>query len=211
MAKKKGFFVTFESTKEGIGKTTQASLLSSKLRDVGLDVVLTCEPGGTKLGQQIRVILKNPNNRLSKATELFLFLADRAQHYKEVLKPSLKEGKIVISDRYFDTTLAYQGAGRGWKTAFLWRLHHATTGSLLPDVTFVIDGTAHRPLDKNDRLELENDKFYQRAKKALLHLTSKSERYVLLNGNRDEEAIAQEIFEIVKQRLGVACQELPKP
>jgi len=208
MRKPKGIFITFESTAEGLGKSTQAQRLYENLKSAGYDVVLTREPGGTELGKQIREILLTPRPKeqeLSKATELFLYQADRAQHYKEVLKPALKAGKIVISDRYFDSTLVYQGNGRGWKTAFLWRLHHATTGSLLPDLTIVLDGTTYRQSPNEDRIEQLGEDFFAKVKRGILHLASKSDRYVVLDANVDETDLANQILAVVRERV------LPNP
>jgi dTMP kinase len=184
MRSHKGLFITIEKTREGLGGTTLAANLAEELRSQGYEVVLTRESGGTPLGVQIRAILKDPNQKLSKATELFLQLADRAQHYKEVLKPGLRDGKIVISDRYFDSTLMYQGAGRGWKTALLWRLHHATTGSLLPNLTIVLDGTPFRTLDNKDRFEMDND-FQVRAEQFLRYYATKDARFAVLDVDGD--------------------------
>ena len=202
-----GFFISFEKTKEGLGGTTQANKLYDNLRGAGYEVVLTREPGGTRLGREIRKLLLDPEyNRegMSKATELFLFMADRAQHYKEVIKPALKQGKIVITDRYFDTTLAYQGSGRGWKNAFLWRLHHASTGSLLPDLTFVLDGEAYRPLSSEDRIEGEGVKFHERVERGMKHIVAKNQhdRYRLVLANTDVDTLADHIFQVVQQRMG---------
>lgn len=201
MRSHKGFFITFEKTKEGLGGTTQANHLADNLKKAGYDVVLTKEPGGTELGQHLRQILLDPKQKLSKATELFLQLADRSQHYKEVLKPSLKAGKIVISDRYFDSTLAYQGAGSGWKSAFLWRLHQAATGSLLPDLTFILHGTPFRERDLNDRFERKGEDFHMRVERTMLHLAAKGGRYVLLNANQDEQELANEILALALERM----------
>lgn len=208
----KGLFITFESTVEGIGKSTQAHLLAEALRKEGYEVVLTKEPGGTVLGQQLRNILLDPNSKLSKATELFLMMADRAQHYKEVLKPALKNGQIVICDRYMDSTLVYQGAGRGWKNAFLWRLHHATTGSLLPNLTIVLDGKPHinRAENNPDRFEREGTIFYSKVSQAMLHIASKSNRYVVLNGNVDADSLTQDILRIIHGRKLLELVETPK-
>lgn len=214
MRNHRGLFITFEKTREGLGGTTQATLLAENLKRAGFDVVLTREPGGTPLGQQIRSLLLDPTNKLSKATELFLFLADRAQHYKEVLKPALKEGKIVICDRYFDSTLVYQGAGRGWKNALLWRLHHATTGSLLPNLTIVLDGEPHinRADNNPDRIEGEGTFFFEKVRNAMLHLAWKDERYVVLNANTDAETLAKQIMDIIHERkLLELVKGLPKP
>lgn len=196
----KGAFITFESTKEGIGKTTQALLLYERLNSAGYDVVLTKNPGGTEFGQKIRELLLHSSFKLSKATELFLFMADRAQHYKEVLKPALKEGKIVICDRYFDSTLVYQGSGAGWKTAFLYRLHHASTGSLFPDLTIVLDGTPYRELSQEDRFERLGGEHHKKLERSMLHLATKENRYVILNANQSQEELANKIIELVRTR-----------
>jgi dTMP kinase len=204
MGKFKGIFITFEKTAERLGGTTQAELLYHKLLGMGVDAVLTKEPGGTAIGTVLANLLKNPCAEMSKATELFLFMADRSQHYKEVLKPNLKAGKVVISDRYYDSTLVYQGYGRGWKTAFLWRLHQATTGSLLPDLTVVMDGVPHQDisaLEDADRIEKAGDSFHLKVKEGMLHLAKKDNRYILVNANRSKEDIADEILTIVLNRF----------
>lgn len=208
--KHNGFFITFESTAEGLGKTTQARHLYERMKAEGYDVALTRETGGTAIGQKLRELYLNPENDLSKATELFIIMADRAQHYKEVLKPALKTGRIVISDRFFDSTLVYQGNARGWKAAFLWRLHQAAAGALLPDLTLVLDGTPFRQVPNNDRFEKLGADFFDKVKRGMLHLAGKSDRYVLLNANEaDETAMADRIFGVVQDRLAVAG--LPKP
>lgn len=180
------------------------------LREAGYVVTLTREPGGTAFGQQIRDILLDPSNNLSKATELFLFLADRAQNYKEVIKPSLKAGHVVISDRYFDSTLVYQGAGRGWKSGLLWRLHHVTTGSLLPDLTIVLDGVPHidRQAERPDRIEAENQTFFERVRGAMLHQASKEKRYAIVNANVDIATLGRRILDIIHERELLELVEL---
>lgn len=201
MRKHKGIFITIEKSAEGLGGTTQSLRLERNMKRAGITTVLTKEPGGTQVGQKLRDIFLDPNLDLSKATELFIMMADRSQHYKEVLKPSLKSGKVVISDRYFDSTLAYQGSGRGWKTAFLWRLHQATTGMLLPDLTIVLDDVPHRPLRKTDRMESAGKEFHKRIHDSMLHLASKSNRYVVLDANGSEDDLAEEILNLVKSRF----------
>lgn len=204
MRSHKGFFITFEKTKEGLGGTTQVHHLAENLRKAGFEVVVTREPGGTPVGQELRrLLLHEKQYNLSKATELFLMVADRSQHYKEVLKPALKEGKIVISDRYFDSTLVYQGNGRGWKNAFLWRLHQASTGSLLPDLTFVLDGEAHRQRNSDDRIEDAGDKFHSRVADGMRHLVARNQgnRYVGLDGNLPEKELAKKVFDTVLGRM----------
>jgi dTMP kinase len=194
MREHKGTFVTFEKTKEGLGGTTQSLLLYERLSNLGYDVVYTREPGGTELGEKLRSILLDPKTELSKATELFLLMAIRAQHYKEVLKPALKDGKIVICDRFIDSTLTYQGSGQKWKIAFLWRLHHASTGSLIPNITFVLHGKPYRQRNSEDRIEAYDDSFHRRVEKGMLHIATKSERYKLINANKPIEELSEQIF-----------------
>lgn len=210
----KGFFISFEKTKEGLGGSTQAQLLTENLSKLGYDVILTREPGGTRLGQELRRLLldaKAHDTELSKATELFLFMADRAQHYKEVIKPALKEGKIVVCDRYMDSTLVYQGGARGWKNAFLWRLHHATTGSLVPDLTFVLHGTPHRERSKDDRFEGQTDAFHKLVEERMTHIATKNNgnRYVMVEGNRPIEDIGSELLHTTMVRMSMKV--LPNP
>jgi len=199
MRNHKGLFITIEKTREGLGGTTLAANLAEELRSRGFDVILTRESGGTALGEKIRAMLKDPANQLSKATELFLQLADRAQHYKEVLKPNLRDGKIVVCDRYFDSTLMYQGAGRGWKTALLWRLHHATTGSLLPNLTIVLDGTPFRTLDEGDRFEADKD-FQAKAEQFMRYQASRDPRYCLMKVDGDASHMLQRVLVSLEER-----------
>lgn len=200
MKKHRGLFITFEKTAEGLGGTTQALLLHKNLQKLGIQSVLTREPGGTHVGQKLREILLDPKAQLGKATELFILMADRSQHYKEILKPTLKIGGVVISDRYFDSTLAYQGAAGGWKTAFLMRLHQATTGLLMPDLTFVLHGIPYRELNSNDSIESRGTAYHAMVKAKMLSLASESSRYILVDANQPLEALSQQILNTVKER-----------
>ncbi len=199
----RGMLITFEKTRDGLGGTTQAKHLAERLKKEGYEVVLTHEPGGTEIGKTIRQIVKHYPGELGRATELLLFQADRAQHYKEVLKPSLLSGKIILCDRYFDSTLVYQGAGRGWNDAILWKLHKIATNLLLPDLTFVLDGTPpHRPPDVS-RFEKLPDKFFERVREGMLKQAKTASRYTVIEANAPEEDIAAAIFDIVKYRLSL--------
>lgn len=201
MKSHKGLFITFEKTAEGLGGTTQTKRLTETLRNLQAEVILTREPGGTPTGEKLRQIMLDPTIDLAKSTELFLMMAIRGQHYKEVLKPNLKQGNVVISDRYFDSTLVYQGAAQGWKTEFLLRLHHATTGMLMPDLTFVLDGIPHRSLRKEDRLESMGSNFHNKVREAMLYYASKSDRYVIVNANQSEDIVAEQILNTVLDRF----------
>jgi dTMP kinase len=196
----KGLFITIEKTREGLGGTTLSQNLHEQLNRAGMETVLTKEPGGTPVGQKLRELLLSTEWELSNAARLFIQMADRSQHYKEVLKPALKEGKIVVSDRYFDSTLVYQGSAAGWKTAFLLRLHQAATGMLLPDLTIVLDGTPYRELG-NDALEGKGEEFHRKVHDGMLYFASKSDRYVIVNTNQSEETVTSEVLRIVKERF----------
>src|SRR5437867_3134064 len=126
------FFVTFEGI-EGCGKSTQSRRVADHLRSAGHEVVLTREPGGTEVTAQIRRLLADPSSRLDPTAELMLFLADRAQHVACVVRPALEAGKIVLCDRYGDSTLAYQGYGRGHDLAWLEELNRRVSYDLIPD------------------------------------------------------------------------------
>ena len=194
-------FITIEKTAEGLGGTTQCDLLHKNLTKLGIQAVLTREPGGTPVGRKLREIMLDPEAHLGKAAELFIMMADRSQHYKEVLKPTLlKRGTVLISDRYFDSTLVYQGSGGGWNTAFLTRLHQATTGSLLPDLTFVLQGTPYRELSSQDSIESRGAAYHARTKQRMLEIAASSDRYVLLNANQPKEVLAAQILSIIKER-----------
>lgn len=196
----KGLFVTFESTREGLGKTTQSQLLYDRLISNNYDVILTREPGGTELGRVVRdIILNNKDIKLSKSAELLLFMADRAQHYNEIIKPALDEGKIVLCDRYVDSTTVYQGFVGGWSKDILDDLHDISTNSLMPDVTFMFDGDSFKTLDKNDKIESRGDKYhnevYQGYKKIIQE--SNDERFVLVDANGDINKINDEIYNYI--------------
>src|SRR4029077_18592466 len=134
----KGYFITLEGV-EGSGKTTQTALVADALRAAGDRVTVTREPGGTRAGEAIRAIFLDPAVSLHAAAELLLVLADRAQHVREKLKPALAAGEIVISDRYADSTVAYQGYARGFDLDFLRELNRLATDGIMPDLTVVLD------------------------------------------------------------------------
>ncbi|MCH7554362.1 MAG: dTMP kinase, partial [Chloroflexi bacterium] len=140
-----GLFITFEGG-EGTGKTTQVALLTQRLREQGLNVVAIREPGGTPVGEEVRRWVKSET--LSPETELLLFAAARAELVAQVIRPSLAAGKIVIADRYADSTMAYQGYGRGLSLDMVQSVNHAATGGLMPDVTFLLDLPVEKGLQR---------------------------------------------------------------
>lgn len=165
----RGFFITFEGT-DGGGKTTQIQRLTADLSEAGYDICLTREPGGTPISEQIRDMLLNPDHsEMAPTTELLLYAASRAQHVSEVIKPALEAGKVVISSRFADATVVYQGYGRGLDLGRIARLNRIATDGVTPDVTFVLDLPVAIGLQRVqnsrgglDRLEREEIEFHRR-------------------------------------------------
>ncbi|ADQ13816.1 dTMP kinase [Halanaerobium hydrogeniformans] len=204
-----GFFITFEGI-EGSGKSTQIKLLGDYLKKEGKEVVITREPGGTELGKKIRQLLLDPAHEdMDYRTEILLYTADRAQHFKDVIKPALKAGKVVISDRFADSNLAYQAAGRGLDYELVYKINDWVIDSRWPDLTFVLDVAIAEGLKRarassfdlnGDRLEREADSFHQRVRKAYLEMV-KRDRFALVDGNLAEEEVHQEVKNIITRRL----------
>lgn len=158
-----GKFITLEGV-EGCGKSTQARLLRATLEKEGLTVLATAEPGGSGLGEEIRRILKGTSWGItSPEAELFLFLADRAQHVEEVIRPALRKGCLVICDRFIDSTLAYQGYGRGMNLQLLKQLNEVATSGIEPDLTILLDCDTRLGLDRHSREGLDGQwcRFHQ--------------------------------------------------
>jgi dTMP kinase len=195
-----GLFITFEGV-EGCGKSTQIKLLQTHLEDVGFDTVLTREPGGTPVAERIRALLLDPENaELLPMAELLLYSAARAQHVGECIRPAMDAGKVVLCDRFVDSTTAYQGAGREMGGAVLETLHELSTGGLMPDVTFLLDLPVEVGLSRAesrgaaDRLEQESVAFHQRVRDGFLALAqSEPKRIAVVDAAGAIDAIAGEI------------------
>jgi dTMP kinase len=177
-----GAFITFEGI-DGCGKSTQLRLLASQLRLRGLEIVATREPGGTSLGQRLRAALLDVQEQVDPLAELLVFAADRAHHVRTLLTPALAANQIVLSDRYADATVAYQGAGRGFDPKLIGEIVQLATGGLSPDLTLLFDlsvtesavRTRRRVASKNtDRLDSEDAEFHARVRNAYLEI-AKSE------------------------------------
>jgi dTMP kinase len=199
-------FLTFEGM-EGCGKSTQAQRLCARL---AADTLLTCEPGGTPLGESIRELLLEPSRgRMSPVSEALLYLADRAQHVAEVIRPALEAGRTVISDRYVDSTLAYQGYGRGLPMDLLLAVAALATGGLTPDLTVFLDVPVALGLERvgkrgrQDRLESERLEFHERVRRGYLELIARDpRRWALVDGEGSEDEVAARV-EAAVDRSGV--------
>lgn len=170
---KKGLFITFEGI-DGCGKTTQLMKVKEYLENSGYDVVVTREPGALNIGQKIRNILLHAEETVSDGCEMFLFLADRAQHVETFIKPAVEEGKIVLCDRHTDSTIAYQGYGRGQDIELLRNLNNIAVNGLFPDLTFLydisVDIAQKRVGNEKDRMESASADFYNRVRNGYLEL-----------------------------------------
>jgi|WetSurMetagenome_2_1015567.scaffolds.fasta_scaffold00689_19 dTMP kinase len=199
-----GFFITLEGI-EGTGKTTQAKLLAERLIKTGLDVIVTQEPGGTAIGQKIREILLMPEHgEMSFTAELLLYYADRAQHLAEKIIPALEEGLIVITDRFSDSTMAYQGYGRGIDIALISEIDAIAAGGVRPDLTLLFDLDAetglcrNRDINKVDRLELETIDFHKRVRDGFKSIAKKDPaRFRTIDASMPIEVVSEEAWKIV--------------
>jgi len=195
-----GIFITLEGL-DGSGKSTQARLLLDWVRRQGRPVRLTREPGGTEVGAQLRALVLSPDNRITPEAELFLYLADRSLHVAQVIRPALEAGEIVICERHTDSTLAYQGYGRGLDLELLGRLNRLATGGLLPDLTIVLDITpsqARLDATRLDRLESEGKEFGERVAEGFRALARADPRRIaLVDGRGDIDAVHAEVTKLV--------------
>jgi dTMP kinase len=206
-----GTFITFEGV-DGSGKSTQLRLLGNFLRANGCDALLTREPGGTTLGLRLRAALLDAMEEVDPLTELLVFAADRAQHVRRVLRPALEAGRVVISDRYADATVAYQGAGRGFAPELISQIVQLATEGLKPDLTLLFDltieesttRTARRLTSKTsgkllrDRLDIEHADFHTRVRDAYLQIAlAEPERVKLIDTSGPVEQTHERVKEII--------------
>jgi len=203
----RGLFITFEGT-EGSGKSTQVRLLETALKQMDIPSLRTREPGGPPISEAIRTILLNPDfTQMQAETELLLYMASRAQHTAEWIIPALQEGKIVLCDRYNDSTIAYQGAARDLDQDFIAALAGFATRSVVPDITFLVDlpvevGMARIKDRKLDRMENEHISFHRKVRDQYLRLAStQAFRYIVLDGTLDQQEIHQLILNQVLSRF----------
>ena len=205
MSRAKGF-ISFEGI-EGSGKSTQTKRLAGYFRSKGQKVINTVEPGGTNIGQQIRELLLEPENHMEPLTELLLYYASRAQHVREVIYPAILDDTIVITDRFSDSTVAYQGYARGIDLKLLSRLNEIVNPDLKPFLTFMLDLDVEEGLKRNrkaskeDRFELETVEFHKRVRKGFLQIASEEpERIKVIDASRNPDEISEEIIKIIEEQ-----------
>ena len=198
-------FITFEGI-DGCGKSTQVKMLMDRLDGKNIESLLVREPGGTRISEEIReVLLMNRNDTMAKRTEALLMTASRAQLTKEIIIPKLEAGTWVIADRFKDSTLAYQGGGRGLDLNYLIQLNEFATYELDPDITFFIDvnaeeGNERRNLNYPDRIEGAGIKFQEKVREQYLKLAHMySDRFVIIDGGETPEEIHQTIWSEIKK------------
>jgi dTMP kinase len=205
-----GVFVCFEGG-EGAGKSTQARVLASALTDRGYHALLTFEPGDTAVGKELRRIVLDPaTGELSHRTEVLLYAADKAEHVDTVVMPALERGEVVITDRYVDSMLAYQGAGRTLDLAEVDRVARWATRDLRPHLTVVLDLDPEHGLgrfDERDRIEGESPDFFLRARGAFLTLAADDpDHYLVVDASRPADEIAQVVATRVEPLLAQAAR-----
>ena len=215
-----GVFITLEGL-EGAGKSTQAKILADNLTEAGYPVTLVREPGGTAVGEAIRGILADPQyDDMSPLTEVFLFAASRTQLVEQVIRPKLGEGTIVICDRYFDATLAYQGYGRGVHPTQIREIGDICSWGVRPDVTFLLDiepalglnrvrTRSVETLTKLDRFETLDLGFFEKVREGYLEIAQEEPfRFRVVDATGEKDPLAQRIFEL---SMDVVKKKLPDP
>ena len=203
-------FITFEGP-EGSGKTTQIALLAERLSAQGLNVIAVREPGGTPIGDQIRKVVHDlKNQEMDPRAELLLYSASRAQLVTQVIRPHLEKGGIVLCDRYFDSTLAYQGYGRGLDLSALQVITQFATNNLTPDLTLYLDIEAEQGLQRRsssggewNRMDDQELAFYHRVCDGYrLLIAAAPERWVEIDASQSKEAVQQAIYAAVSTKIG---------
>jgi dTMP kinase len=206
---KRGLFIVFEGG-EGAGKSTQIRLLAEKLRKEGMPVVVTREPGGTRIGELVRAITHDiENSDLDPVAEAYLMAASRAQYVREVIVPAMDSGKIVISDRFVDSSIAYQGYGRELGGDVIARLNKLAADGARPDIVILLDldpVIGQKRLDKEgkirDRLDMQQKDFYKRVRNGFLALAKKfAERYVVIDATATVSEVAFVIWNEIKRKV----------
>ncbi|MFN3285716.1 MAG: dTMP kinase [bacterium] len=202
----RGLYIALEGP-EGSGKTTQLRRLAARLRQMGLEVVEVREPGGTALGEQVRSLLADPANvAMTPEAETLLFAAARAQLVREVVRPALDRGAVVLSDRCVYASVAYQGYGRGLGPEVVWQVNELATGGVVPDVVVLLDLPAEVGLERDtekgvssrDRIEREGLDFHRRVREGYLCLSREDPRIRVVRAEEDPDRVAEGVWEAVR-------------
>ncbi len=205
----RGRLITFEGI-EGCGKSTQIELLAAWLKSIGRDVICSREPGGTLLGERIRDLLKNGSKEtfFSAKAELLLFEASRAQHVEEKILPAILNGKDVLCDRFFDSSIVYQGSARNIMKSDVEYLNKFATNGIIPDLTILIDIEAREGMrrlgirgENIDRIEQEDQEFFERVRTGYCNLAERNHRFFVVDGNKSKEDIQYAIRQEYKTRF----------
>ncbi|MDP0499483.1 MAG: dTMP kinase [Verrucomicrobiota bacterium JB022] len=207
----RGYLITFEGS-EGSGKSTQISRIANRFEDAGYEVVVTREPGGTRIGEEIRQILmhNDSSSNMTPEAELLLFAASRAQLVRELITPALERGCIVLCDRFMDSTTVYQGIARQIASEPVKLINEFAVGDVEPDVTVVIDVPAElgferiksRVSDLSDRMEQENIEFYQKVRNGYLMLAkAMPERFIIVDGQPQRAEVEETIWRALRDRV----------
>lgn len=209
-----GKFITLEGI-EGMGKSTQLTVLADYLKQKNIPVITTREPGGTPIAEALRkIVLTDTSEAIASKTELLLFYAARLQHYENLIKPALEQGTWVISDRFYDATFAYQGGGRELGFEMITPLHQWVLGSFSPDLTFLFDGPAELSIARiqarnlelkiqKDRIEKEKAVFFERIRQAYLVLAQQEpKRFCVLEAAKTKQDVSQEMIKILDRKWG---------
>ena len=209
MQKNNSMFITIEGI-EGVGKSTAVATISNFCRNLGVDLVNTREPGGTKTGEKVRdIILHSDEEKVFDMTELLLVFAARVQNIEHVIKPSLAENKWVLCDRFTDASFAYQGYGRGLGAEYVSQLQHMVQGDLKVDITFLLDAPVDIAMGRIanrsfDRIEQSGLDFFQKTRDAYLQLAAaEPDRYVIINAAQELDKVTADIIAVCEQRLAV--------
>ncbi|MFV0337891.1 MAG: dTMP kinase [Chthoniobacterales bacterium] len=212
MGRRRGVFISFEGG-EGCGKSTQIRRLIEHMKASGQEVLLTREPGGTAVGEQLRHVLQHSREaeNMVPETELLLFAASRAQLVREVIAPALQANKLVISDRFLDSTTVYQGVARQISESAVAKINHFAVGTCLPDTTFLLDldlkisqqrmSNRENPKNNYDRMEAQPPDFHEAVRQGYLKLAAKEPaRFVVLDAKQEEEKIFTQLLGVLKKR-----------
>ncbi len=207
----RGYLITFEGS-EGAGKSTQVERIAKRFEAHNQAVVVTREPGGTPIGEEIRRLLMHSacGSAMTPETELLLFAASRAQLVREVIRPAVDEGKIVLCDRFLDSTTVYQGVGRRIASEPVAMINKFAVGDLMPDITVIIDlpaeigleRTRHRAREMPDRMEQENIEFYRKVREGYLMLAKALPgRFIIADGSKSIDEVEAQIWEQLRKRV----------